>query len=184
MGVGRPGPFCRFQMGVLRGCQASRKAPLILRALIVECRHSVDSLRGTIMRSIALGAIAALVTLSCARAGLPSDWRDGQTAFGQSAFTVKMTASAAERRSSLRSADDPAYEPRKSFAQATTSPPEKAGRSPGATPSRKGHPQAATRTREGRSRGATPLPGGRSPGAAYTGEYVAPPNTGGGGGGY
>src|SRR5579871_5522646 len=104
------------------------------------------------MRSIALGAIAALVTLSCARAGLPSAWRDHQTAFGQSAFATKITASAAGRHPDLRSEDQggPAYEPRKGFAQAMTSTPAR-GRSAGAAPSRKGHSQGTTRTREGRS---------------------------------
>ncbi len=163
--------------------RASQKAPLILPALLVESRHSAGSLRGTIMRSIALGAIASLIALSCARAGLPSDWRDHQTAFGQSAFTIKIAPSAAGRRPGLRSEDqgDPAYELRKAFVQATTSTPA-GGRSAGAAPSRKGNSQGATRAREGRSLGAAPAPGGRSPGAAYTGQYVPPPNTGGGGG--
>jgi hypothetical protein len=132
------------------------------------------------MRSIALGAIAALVTLSCARAGLPSDWRDSRAASGQSAFTIKMTASAAERRSGLRSADegDPAYELGKSFAQATTLPPAR-GRPAGSTPSRERRSSGATLTKRGPSRGATPTPAGRSPGASAAGVYVPPsPDTG------
>jgi hypothetical protein len=132
------------------------------------------------MPSIALGAIAALVTLSCARAGLPCDWRDSRAASGQSAFTIKMTASAAEHRSGLRSADggDSAYGLGESFAQATTSPPAR-GRSAGATPSRERHSLGATLPKRGHSRGATSTPAGRSPAATAAGVYVPPsPDTG------
>jgi hypothetical protein len=139
------------------------------------------------MRSIALGAIAALVTLSCARADLPSGWRDSRAASGQSAFAIDMTASAAGRRSGLRSAGggDPAYELRRSFAQATTSPPAR-GRSAGAPPSRERRSSGAILTTRGHSRGAAPTPAGRSPGATAAGVYVPPsPDSGiaGGGGG-
>ena len=136
------------------GRSAAVDAPLILPALLVQSTHSAGSLRGRVMRSIALGAIASLVALSCARAGLPSDWRDHQTAFGKSAFTIKMTTSAAGRRPGLRSDNqgDPAYELGKAFAQATTSTPAN-GRSAGATPPRKRPPSGSDpRKREPLSR--------------------------------